>query len=482
MSDPGSPPVPTRGHSGPGLVLAVAVGLFLALWWPALSTPFWGDDYGALVGAAAANQQGQSWWQTFFPSSPLPFWRPLSQDAYWRLVEGVLQADPRAAHALNLGLLALASVAVGFAGAALARAAQWERALPTGCLGGALYSVLALHFLPVHWVAAANSSLSVVFTALMFAAFLGAGRADGRPRAVWLVAVPLLQGLALLSKESAVLLPGLLVVVWLLAGGRRPGRAQGVAWLASVLLVLAWLWLHPRFALNQDAAYQLQFGSNVLRNAASLLLWGLNLPREAVRMAVDGQSLKAGLWSLAVVLPALAAVALALWRRAWRPGGAIACLVAAYVLLAYAPYFFLAWNSYAYYAATAAIVPVLVLARCVAATPRALAVLLLLGLSSLLAVEGSRRLPSPGLVGRAHWAGQLLDGLAAAAPAAPLQVIVDDPQRFYAIGTPGLAWRLGLAPDQVQVVEHCQPRAGSCWRIDGEGRLRQGAVQPSAPP
>lgn len=463
-----TPPPSASPLASSRLLLALAAVLSGLLWLPALSTPFWGDDYGALGAARLANQAGQSWWQTFFPATPLPFWRPLSQDAYWRLVES-LGAGPRLAHVLNLVLLALAAAAVGLLGAALARACAWPRAAAVGCAGGALYALLALHFLPVHWAAAANSSLSVLCSALLLGAWLEAGQRRGGARAALLLALPLLQALALLSKESAVLLPGLMLVLWLFAGRARPRRGEVLGWLACALVALAWLWLDRRIALNQDPAYQLRLGGNVLRNAVALGAWLLNIPREALRLALEGQAGRAALWAAGIVLPLLLALGLAAWRGRWRPTPRQGLLAAGFVGLAYAPYFLLAWNSYAYYAATAVVLPVLLLARAVAGTRRAPLVLVLLGLSSLLAVEGSRRLEHPALVGRARWAQQVLDGLEPGQARAPLEVLVEDEQRFYAIGVPGLAWRLGLAPEQVRPVPACTHQAGSCLRLGADG-------------
>lgn len=60
------------------MAVALLLACAAAIWIPAIWTPFWGDDYVYLYGARLANQAGQSWWQTFWPTQPLQFWRPLS--------------------------------------------------------------------------------------------------------------------------------------------------------------------------------------------------------------------------------------------------------------------------------------------------------------------------------------------------------------------------------------------------------------------
>ncbi|WP_454257602.1 hypothetical protein [Pseudoxanthomonas mexicana] len=55
--------------------------------------------------------------------------------------------------------------------------------------------------------------------------------------------------------------------------------------------------------------------------------------------------------------------------------------------------------------------------------------------------------------------------------ATPLHVSVADEQRFYAIGQMGLAWRLGIPPEQIHVAREC-PSSGTCLVIEADGRWR----------
>ena len=210
----------TPPHAGPAsaargdrLALAIVLLAMLALWLPAAWTPFWGDDYYYLSGARLANDAGLPWLATFWPQEPLYFWRPLSQEAWWRVVDGALGGDVRLAHAALLLFHGLAAASVGLLAWSVARACAWTPAGGIAALAGALYGVLALHLLPLHWVAAANSPLLVLFSSLAMAAWLGAGRAAGAWRLALAAMVPLLLALALLAKESAVLTPVLMEVV-----------------------------------------------------------------------------------------------------------------------------------------------------------------------------------------------------------------------------------------------------------------------------
>jgi hypothetical protein len=437
----------------------------LLLWVPALSTPFWGDDYLFLADAFRARLHGEPWWIPFWPDTRYQFWRPLGHETYWRFVEGILGSDPWAAHLMNLCLWALDCLSVGLLGAMLARAMRWNRAMPTGALAAAIYGVLALHFTPIHWTSSADSLLIVLWTALSLSAWTASPASHPRARAFLAGSIPALQLLALFSKESAVVMPLLMACMSALIWPRnRPGRPELAAWVVSVSLIAAWLALRGRFIHPPPPQYALAFEGNVLRNIASLVAWGFNVPREALRMMILGPRETGLAWAFAAALPMAAFLwisAGALWERI-RPTRAAP--LAAFLLVAYAPYFFLSWQSYEYYAQVAAILPAVVVARGTVLSGHRVAALALLALSSFIAVEGSRMAPYPGLIARANGGEEQLARIVAReildpgipAVSAPLTASVANAHEFYAIGKAGLAWRLARPESEVAVVEECR--------------------------
>ena len=115
---------------------------------------------------------------------------------------------------------------------------------------------------------------------------------------------------------------------------------------------------------------------------------------------------------------------------------------------------------------------IIALARGIVDTPRAPVVAALIAVSSWIAVEGTRRLDHPGLIGRARWAEATLQALERQSPPAlPLHVSVADEQRFYAIGAWGLAWRLGIPLQSIGIARKC-PATGPCLVIDDQGVVR----------
>jgi hypothetical protein len=448
----------------------------LLLWLPALSTPFWGDDYLFLEEAFRARLTHESWWSPFWPESRYQFWRPLGHETYWRFVEGVLGSDPWAAHLVSLGLWLLGCVCVGLVGANLARAQRWEGAKATGALAAAIYAVLALHFTPIHWTSSADSLLIVLSTALALAAWTASPMSTPRVRALLCMTLPALQLLALFSKESAVVIPLLMLCMSAIAGPRcRPGRPEVAAWAACVAVIVAWLVVRGRFVFPVPPQYALAIEGNVVRNIASLAAWSLNVPREALRMVILGPRAEGLLWAFAAALPMAALVGMAGWTLSRRMSPLQGAALAAFALVGYAPYFFLSWQSYEYYAQVAAILPAVVLARAALLSKRTTAALSLLVLSSFIAVEGSRWAAYPGLIGRARTGEEQLTKLVAreilepAFPevSAPLLISVSNAHEFYAIGRAGLAWRLARDESDIAIVDGCRSPADVLLEFQG---------------
>lgn len=441
----------------------------LLMWWPALHTPFWGDDYVFLRAAHAANAASTPWWSAFWPAHPLKFWRPLSQEGYWRLIDALLGDHAFAMHGVSLVLHVLASLGVTLLAWLMCREGRVSRPRAAAALAGVVYFGLAMHLLPVHWAAAANNSMLTLFTTLCLSAWLASTGAAGWRRWALLGAVPLCLALALLSKESAILTVLLMVLVRVYAGSLDVRRGEVASFLVCVAVSIAWLVLHARFTAGTDPAYRLELGTNVLRNTVAFAAWMSNMPREALRMAATGDRSLALTWMAATALP----MGLVAYQGFWRGRAQLRprqwWAVVLFAGVAYGPYFLLAWNSYAYYAAIAVILPVIALAQCSIDQPRLCLMLGLIAFSSWLAVAGTRHLDHPGLIGRAHWAESMLQDLQRRHVQAPLWVAVADRHRFYAVGKAGLAWRLGLPANRIHIALHC-PDHVTCLRIDEQGR------------
>lgn len=457
--------------------LLTGLGLFsLLLWTPALITPLWGDDYVFLRAAQQARLEGLPWWQAFWPESPTQFWRPLSMDSYFRVLDTLFAGHPLAAHLLNAVIWLLACCALGIFARQLSIAMHWPHPGRLAVAAALVFSLSSVHFLPLHWVSAVNSSWLILWLSLAMALWVSMPRLEAAiEKIAAVIALLLLQALALWSKESAILLPGLLLCLSLFClGHRKPAGVQLIAWLACVLLCLVWLQAYRQFTHPQESVYSLQLNAAVFKNLALLVAWLGNVPREALRLIHHGAVIHGLLWSLACFLPVVLAVLFYVLRLGSKRGSGLGVLriqilaTVVFVLWAYAPYLLLAHQSYAYYAAVSLTLPAILLARGLATNKR-IAPVLLLCLSALINVQGSRLMDYPGLIGRAHWAEKQFAFLEAESLSKPLVLQVDNHHQFYAMGVAGLAWRLGFDERDIYLVDACLQKTEQILHQDGKG-------------
>ena len=441
---------------------AAAFALLLLFWSQALFLPYWQDDYYYLLDAQSARLAGESWLAPFYPAEKTNFWRPLGMESYWRFVEGELGGNVVAAHGVNVGLLILAAAAVGQFVATFVRLhSPGFDARPAAVLTFFLYGVHSSHFLPATWAAAANASISTLFSALALRSWLlttaaAPGRAGWSP---WLTILCFI--FALLSRDGAIVLPvlGLLLTIWL-KSRFCPSRTVWLTGGMCLAVALAWLLLRDHFTLPPHPAYATKLGINVFRNAGALLLFAFNVPFEALRFFFY---VEPSGWFVAwgVACLGLQAVACLLLLRSARERLDRRGL---YVLLAFfvvgcAPYYLLSVNCYPYYLSLG-LIAYAMLAGIADLKRRQMAIVASLALtSSVLATLGNYPLDSPSHIGRARWAERqlvALESLHTSRPnlfSAPLVVIVEDEHRFLGFRAEGIAYRLGIPLADIVVSE-----------------------------
>ena len=532
---------------------ALGIALFLVSWAPALTVPFWQDDFGFLDNARQAVKTAQPWFSDFWGDGSSCFWRPVSVGLYWRFVEQVLGGNAFAAHVLNLFLLLAASASVGWLTATFLRirfgddgrdhsrvgnrvgqanrgvggtsvagrlanqlqdVIESKRGLrvppmtcatlshPTqiirdsaaagGLLAAFLYGIHSCHFLSVAWGCGSQESFVVLFCALTLRYWLVAITTVGR-RANWAAAAVVAGTVAaLLSKEVAAVLPALeaILAVAICGAGVPPARAAETAApqkpiaifrrllsrqncllaACSIGVTLLWWLVHRRLVSPASPPYRMALGWNVLRNAACLGLFALNVPREAIRFTIEKHSLAACLWGISCLGVQVVGCAWLLRGRPANGNRRDACALAAFFAAALAPHLFLAWNCYAYYASIA-LLAYAILVGWAAGGPRlassplkkgtgselmgatttkndgreapvplfqraARAAIGLLVVAAAVSTLGNYVLDYPALVARARWANRQLEiirSLAAANPTSfqrTIYVKVEDDRKF----------------------------------------------------
>lgn len=444
-------------------LLAVLLGAF---WLHALLVPFWQDDLQLLLVAREAREAGEGWLSAFWPTAKSIFWRPLSEGIYWRLVEGPLEAQPVAAHALNLISLIAACLAVAWLVADYARlvepAVSWRKAF---LLAGSLYGVHAAHFVPAVWATAVHTSMVVLFSALALRYWVAALRDRPTGLTGGLVAIPLFLLLALFSKENGIMTLPLGALMTALTWQRaRPTRAAWAIAALSVLLAGIWVLVRREMVVPPMGSYKMDLGTNSLRNLVSMALFFLSVPREALRFVLEQHSAIAALWALACA--GLQAAAVWLVVVAARPrlglGGGMAAL--AFFLIAAAPHLLFSWNSYAYYITQGLMIWPFLAAIATLSPRRTRLVLALALLSSGLSVAGNYLLDYPALLARAEWAQQQRTAIRAQFPAvadqarsAGIDLVIKGQHRYLAIGVAGLALDLDLPREVLYISEPDAP-------------------------
>lgn len=208
--------------------LAAAAGALLAAfqfrWGDALRLPFINDDFLFLDKTRAASLPAL--WG--FDRLAFHWWRPWSRETHYWLVQRFAGTDAAVFHAVNAALWIgiLASYWALVRRSAGAAAAGWALAAA---------AAMAAWGLPLLWVAGVQDLWMLLASLLA----LHAWASDRRGLAVLAYAV------ALLSKETAALLPAVLFGWDVLIGQRRPREAL-LRLLPFAAVAVVWAGLHPR--------------------------------------------------------------------------------------------------------------------------------------------------------------------------------------------------------------------------------------------
>jgi hypothetical protein len=372
----------TRAALVAGLALIVAAPLAIHL--PAISAPFFADDY-----LFVDQVRGRSMIEVLAAPDPIGnFFRPVGRQLWFWTLTHAFGESPAAFHAL--GLVALVAILVLFF--LLARGLAGARAALLGT------GFLAAHYasdVPVRWAAGSQDLLAVL--GAMAALLLHA-----RGRSL-LAAVALLVGL--LSKETVLFTPLIAVVVgrraeesWAVATRRAwPLFAAAAAW-AALWIVRSPQALAPSAGVSIDPTGALAALAHLVQVIAG---WE----------ARPGQPLRVSFAPMALVTPLLvivgAALALPGLRKQSRARGARGAsaipMGIAWALLATAPVAAVAsiWSAYYYLFAMCGVALVLGAWMARWPAPAALAALALLGAGSAM----GRSLDDFALA-RGPWTGQ----------------------------------------------------------------------------
>lgn len=338
--------------------IALILAALAALRWPdAARLPFLNDDY-VFLDKVARSSFGSLWG---FSELAFHWWRPWSREFHYWALARLAGPDEVAFHLANAALF----VAVLVAFFVLARAWVGSRAAAFATVAVA---TMASWDLPLLWSAGAQDLWMMAWSL----ASLLAWRSD-RPA---LSAAAF--ALALASKETAALLPAILIAHELALGRATPLAAIARAW-PHALLTAAWAAVHPVLG------GRLWQGSFVPSppSPAAIAPWEVPLRAMGALVNLDAWPAPATGWpaAFASALPTLALMIAALLIAGWRtrPPGAddtpgergVVVLGVVWAAVGWAPLMLVGLGWHAYYALFGALGVWLALARRLARAPAA---------------------------------------------------------------------------------------------------------------
>jgi protein O-mannosyl-transferase len=230
-----------RSRAGMTVVLATVSLASIAIYLPATRYGFVWDDTelitknSLLAGSRPADIFLRGFWAGAaeqIAGPHLPHYRPLVTLSFW-LDLRVSHANPHWFHVANLLLYALASAAVTLVLWELLHSGVWA------LLGGLFFAAHSSHVESVAFVSGRTDVMLTIFTAISAFALLRSLRKHNR---WWWLVVPPAFGLALLSKETAVVFPLLIALAPLLVGAKYD-RRYWLPVLASMIVLAGYFLL-----------------------------------------------------------------------------------------------------------------------------------------------------------------------------------------------------------------------------------------------
>ena len=305
------------------LALPLALATAAAVHAPALRTFFAQDDVTFLARARGIEP------------TPWSLARPLSEGWMWRMLHAAFGLHPLPYHLFNFALHLANTALVYVIGTRLLRSRG------AGFSAALLFGASSIAFTPLHWASCLVELLVTTFTLAAFAMFLATRERRGLTPG-WAGVLLILA--ALLSKESAILFPVVLLVVHFRLGDPAPPRSlapQSVAVLAYAAGFLATL---PLVHYAGSETYSMSRSPWFIgMNLATYLRWIVAL-YDPVRDAIAAMNPAA--WRVGLPVALLAAALLWLQRRERRHPEEVG---AAWFLAMLAPVVALRFHTYLYY-------------------------------------------------------------------------------------------------------------------------------------
>lgn len=157
----------------------------------------------------------------------------------------------------------------------------------TSIMIGILYAISSVHFLSLFYIAATQQLLAATFGLLSLNAF-----ASKKYLSAALYLVP-----GILSKESALVVPGIATLIYLYDSGKLSFlwiKKYLFAILPYIVVIALYLGLRLFAGIHIQSEYQPVFGPSLISTIRWYILFGFGAPEELLRYGLSGMSIRLG--------------------------------------------------------------------------------------------------------------------------------------------------------------------------------------------
>jgi hypothetical protein len=309
--------------------LLIIVGAVLYIYRGAFSGFFVQDDFGWL-GDSRFHSIGE-YLRCFFRFNPARAYRPLSQETFFWAGQALFGMRPAGFHVMSIAIHLLGTVALYF----LLR--QFSQAIPSAA-GTLFYGKHNAHTRSVYWISAVPEPMAAAFYLISLLCFIRFDRTGRRQSYAFSMAAAVL---GMMSKESILSLPAIIMVYCLIFSRRRLQWAAGYFVLPAAYLAL-------RLATAAGASpYPLTFGRDAAANLFAYMAWAAGISEGLLKLKLHWQPEGSYPWIAASFVFALAI--LIVLSRNYKVG--IFSIV--WFFLALQPVLYFSQHIYAYYLAPA---------------------------------------------------------------------------------------------------------------------------------
>ncbi|OGG16293.1 hypothetical protein A3D77_02435 [Candidatus Gottesmanbacteria bacterium RIFCSPHIGHO2_02_FULL_39_11] len=241
--------------------LSVIILLSFFLFFPSFSTYFHQDDFTHMTYSDTFSKVISSF--NLFAKGDFPFYRPIPTQVYFYFLKHFFGLNPFPYHAVNFILFILNILILYRLSTYLTKSSQ------AGIFSSLFYAVNSTHIAPLFSPAYCHE-LFLVFFGLLSVYSLATNK-TGRSILFFI--------LALMSKETAVVLPGILILTYIYEKKKIPSKSEfkklGIFILLSVIYFLA----HAIFyGFASSSSYKVIIGKATFQILFWYFLWALSVP------------------------------------------------------------------------------------------------------------------------------------------------------------------------------------------------------------